>query len=180
MSVGASPILGANQGEARTLLNDLNGILSISQTEVEFYFMGGAVLYQAFNASPRTAQISDMFRRSAVVQDAAEELARGATVPDDWLQGSVRSVLAGAAPLGSYLELSHLSVFVPLPAYVLAVKCAAMRLEDDFHELEDVRYVLRAMNITSADQAMTVVGHYFAERQLMPSTRGTLAKLLDV
>ena len=70
-----------------------------------------------------------------------------------------------------------MSVFVPVPDYVLAIKCAAMRLGDGFHELDDIRHVLRVMEVTSADLALSIVGRYFTERQLAPDTRARIEAL---
>jgi hypothetical protein len=77
-----------------------------------------------------------------------------------------------------YPVWNHVAVFAPVPAYVLAVKCAALGLEEGESALDDVRYVLRAMNIRSADEAMDTVQQYFVERQLPPGTRGTVEALV--
>lgn len=66
------------------------------------------------------------------------------------------------------------------PAYLLAMKCAAMRLGEEFHDLDDVRYLLRYLNITSVEEALEVVTRYFdAERlpQDPPRPGGAVAGL---
>jgi hypothetical protein len=136
-------------------------------------------MYQALSASPSTAHIDAMFRPASVVRDAARAIATRMAVPQDWVQRSVRDLLgAGARLQQSYLELSHLRVFAPLPEYVLAMKCAAMRLGEDFREMDDIRYVLRAMNVASAEEALGFVTRYFTERQLPADTRERLSDLL--
>ena len=160
------------------LLDRLNHELEQSESEVEFYFVGGAVMFQSFNARPSTAHVSALFRPARVVRTAIDRVGDQAQAAADWLPKAVRMLLAEGPDRQDYLTLSHLSVFTPLPAYVLAVKCAAMRLGDDFTEEEDVRYVLRAMNISSAAAAMSIITRYFSERQLAPHTRATLERLL--
>jgi hypothetical protein len=47
--------------------------------------------------------------------------------------------LTAISPRGEfdrYLDLSHLQVFVARPTYLLAMKCAAMRLGAEFHDLD--------------------------------------------
>ena len=61
---------------------------------------------------------------------------------------------------------------------MLALKCAAMRLGDDFREKEDLRYLLRAMNLSTADAAIAAVAPYVAERHLLPDVRARLNDLL--
>ena len=58
------------------------------------------------------------------------------------------------------------------------MKCAAMRLGAEFHDLDDVRYLLRHLGITSVAEALAVVTRYFDERQLAPKTRLALEELL--
>jgi hypothetical protein len=41
------------------------------------------------------------------------------------------------------------------------MKCAAMRLGEEFHDLDDVRYLLRYLNITSVEEALEIVTRYF-------------------
>ena len=62
--------------------------------------------------------------------------------------------------------------------YLLAMKCAAMRLGEEFHDLDDVRYLLRHLDISSVDDALAVVGRYFDDAQLRPKTRLALEELL--
>ena len=77
-----------------------------------------------------------------------------------------------------YLELPNLKVFVARPAYLLAMKCAALRLGEEFHDLEDVRFLLRYLDISTVEEALAVVTRYFDERQLRPKTRLALEELL--
>jgi hypothetical protein len=58
------------------------------------------------------------------------------------------------------------------------MKCAAMRLGEEFHDLDDVRYLLRYLDIHSADEALAVVTRYFDESHLLPKTRLALEELL--
>ena len=58
------------------------------------------------------------------------------------------------------------------------MKCAAMRLGEEFHDLDDIRYLLRYLDIGTADEALAVVTRYFDEQQLHPKTRLALEELL--
>ena len=58
------------------------------------------------------------------------------------------------------------------------MKCAAMRLGEEFHDLDDVRYLLRYLNVTRASEALRIVTQYFDESQLPRKTRLALEELL--
>jgi hypothetical protein len=77
-----------------------------------------------------------------------------------------------------FLELSHLRVFVAEPHYLLAMKCASMRLGAEFHDLDDVRYLLRHLNIETVSDALAVVAKYIPAERIPPKTRYALEELL--
>jgi len=173
----SDPTAGLERSEAVAALELLARRLAASNTEVEFYFLGGAVLYQAFAGRPGTARVTAMYRPAEAVQQAATEVAETVGLSEGWMHRAVRSALADGAGQGEYLEIPNLRAFVARPEYVLAMKCGAMRLGDEFQEVEDVRYVLRSMNVTSADEALTLVSRYFTERQLPADVRQQLEAL---
>src|SRR6185295_2287721 len=47
-----------------------------------------------------------------------------------------------------------------------------------FHDLDDVRYLLRYLNITGVEEALEVVTRYFDAERLPPKTRLALEELL--
>ena len=57
------------------------------------------------------------------------------------------------------------------------MKCAAMRLGEEFHDLDDVRYLLRYLNITSMEEALEIVLKYFDASKLPPKTNLALEEL---
>ena len=58
------------------------------------------------------------------------------------------------------------------------MKCVAMRLGEEFRDLDDVRYLLRYLNVAAVDAALEIVARYFDERFLPPKTRLALEELL--
>lgn len=50
---------------------------------------------------------------------------------------------------------------VAQPEYLLAMKCLAMRIGEEFHDEEDVRYLLRHLNISTYDAAIKVVSRFY-------------------
>ena len=53
-----------------------------------------------------------------------------------------------------------------------------MLLGEEFRDLDDVRYLLRYLNVASADEALEIVGRYFDPERLLPKTRLALEELL--
>lgn len=158
----------------------LNGELARSETHAEVYLVGGAVMCLALGARAATRDVDAWFKPAARVREAAARVAAQAGVPEQWLNDAVKAWLSPHGTFDRYLDLSHLQVFVAQPAYLLALKCVAMRLGEEFHDLDDVRYLLRHLNITHASEALTVVTQYFDESQIPLKTRLALEELLVV
>ena len=59
------------------------------------------------------------------------------------------------------------------------MKCVSMRLGEEFRDLDDVRYLLRYLNVFTVDGALEIVARYFDEKTLMPKTRLALEELLS-
>jgi hypothetical protein len=171
------PVL-LTKADIRRCLELLNDELAAADVRGEVYLVGGAVMCLALDARPATRDVDAFFRPSRAVRQAAVRVAAKAGVPESWLNDAVKAYLSPHGEFESYLELSHLAVFVAHPRYLLAMKCAALRLGEEFHDLDDVRYLLRCLNITTAAEALAIVGKYFDEEQLHPKTRLALEELL--
>ncbi|MEX2528584.1 MAG: hypothetical protein WEA09_13210 [Gemmatimonadota bacterium] len=166
------------RSDIHSLFELLNEELVTEDVVGELYIVGGAVLCLALGVRDATQDVDALFRPSGVVRAAAERVAGRMGLPSRWLNDAVKGFLSPRGDFDPFLELSNLRVFVAQPAYLLAMKCAAMRLGEEFHDLEDVRYLLRYLDVTTLDEAMAIVTRYFDERQLLPKTRLALAELL--
>ncbi len=100
-----------------------------------------------------------------------------AAVPETWLNDAVKAWLSPRGTFDRYLERPHLQVFVAQPEYLLAMKAVALRLGEEFHDLDDVRYLLRYRNITCATEVLAIIGRYFDEPRIPVKTRLALEEL---
>jgi len=146
--------------------------------EAELCLVGGAVMVIAFNAEPDTRRIRDVFKPSALVLAASDRVARTLDLAADWLNGSVRRYLESGRASRPFLATSNLKVFGALPDYVLALKSASLPLETAPGAEEDIRYLLKFMDISSATDALRLIGHYFNERQLPADIEQRLSDVL--
>jgi len=67
---------------------------------------------------------------------------------------------------------------VAQPAYLLAMKCLAMRIGAEFHDEDDVRYLLRHLDIADYDAAISVIERYYSIERFPQKTLNALAELL--
>lgn len=165
-------------GDIRRLLELLSEELAAADVEGELYLVGGAVMCLAFDARPATRDVDAYFRPTREIREAAARVADRAGVPRGWLNDAVKGFLDERGDFDPFLELPNLNVFIARPEYLLAMKCASMRLAEEFRDVDDVRYLLRYLNVGSADEALAIVTRYFDEDRLLPKTRLALEELL--
>lgn len=156
----------------------LNEELEATDTHAELYLVGGAVMCLVLGARSATRDVDAWFKPATLVRQAAARVASRASVPEGWLNDAVKGWLSPTGAFDRYLEHSHLQVFVAQAGYLLALKCMAMRLGAEFHDLADVRYLLRHLDITTVDAAMRIVTLYFDEQHVPLKTRLALEELL--
>jgi len=165
--------------DIRRLLELLGEELETAGVEGELYLVGGAVMCLAFDARPATRVVDALFRPAREIREAAARVADRAGVPRGWLNDAVKGFLDECGDFDRFLELPNLRVFIARPEYLLAMKCASMRLAEEFRDVDDVRYLLRYLNITSVDEALEIVTRYVDEDRLQPKTRLALEELLS-
>lgn len=162
----------------RELFDLLNGGLSAENVIGELYVVGGAVMALAFAARPATNDVDAVFVPKETVRRLARKVAAEAGVDEHWLNDAVKGFIGERGDFTSWLELSHLRVFMPVPEYLLAMKCVAFRLGPEFRDEEDVRYLLRYLNVERAQDALVIVERYFPAAQIPAKTRFALQELL--
>jgi hypothetical protein len=166
------------KADIRRLFGLLDAELAAQDIQGELYVVGGAVMCLALDARDSTRDVDALFRPTRIIREAAERIASKARVPKTWLNDAVKGYLGPRGDFESFLDLPHLKVFVARPEYLLAMKCAAMRIGEEFHDLDDVRYLLRYLDITAVDDALAIVRRYFDDAQLLPKTQLVLEELL--
>jgi hypothetical protein len=144
----------------------------------ELYVVGGAVMTLAFAARPSTNDVDAVFVPVDVVRRAARQVAADAGVGEDWLNDAVKGFLSERGEFSPWLERTHLKVFVAVPEYLLAMKCVAFRLGPEFHDEDDVRFLLGHLGLTRAADALAVVERYFPPERIPAKTRYALEELL--
>lgn len=166
------------QKDILRLLELLNEELRQSKITGELYLVGGAVMCLAYDARQSTADVDALFKPAEQVRKAAERAGAKANMPAEWLNDGVKGFLSENSEFASFLELDHLRVMVAEPHYLLAMKCLAMRIGAEFHDEEDVRFLLRLLDVRSYDQALAIITKYYPLERFPQKTLYALEELL--
>ena len=164
--------------EIEALFERLNEELARLGLTGEAYLAGGAVMCLVFDARRSTKDVDAFFRPAKEVRAAAQRVALAAGMPGDWLNDAVKGYLSNHGDFHPYLDLSNLRVLTAIPEYLLAMKCFAMRLGEEFHDEDDVRFLLRYLNLTDYRTALEIVTRYYPAERLPQKTLYALEEML--
>ena len=131
-----------------------------------------------YAARPSTQDVDALFRPATEVRQAAARVAIRAGVDSNWLNDGVKGFLSEQGDFAPFLELDHLRIMVAKPEYLLAMKCLAMRIGAEFHDEDDVRYLLRHLNLRDYEKAVAVIMKYYPLERFPQKTLYALAELL--
>lgn len=169
---------GLSAADLRRLFGLLDEELARSETQGELYLVGGAVMCLAYSARSSTQDVDGYFKPAAAVREAAARVAIRAHREANWLNDAVKGYLSEKGDYRPWLELSHLRVMVAQPEYLLAMKCLAFRIGAEFHDEDDVRFLLRLLDIRSYAKALEVIARYYPQERFPQKTLYALAELL--
>jgi uncharacterized nucleotidyltransferase DUF6036 len=176
--VTRSEIVALTQTDLRRLFELLNQELRGSETHGELFLVGGAVMCLAYATRPSTLDVDAVFRPPTEVREAAARAAVRGRVKADWLNDAVKGFMSSRGDFVPFLELDHLRIMMARPEYLLAMKCLAMRLGAEFHDEEDVRYLLRLLEVHTYESAVTIITQYYPLERFPQKTLYALAELL--
>jgi len=164
--------------DIRRLFDLLNEELRAAAIDAELFLLGGAVMCLAYAARPSTEDVDALFRPAAEVRKAAARVGARAGINPDWLNDGVKGFVSAQGDFAPFLELEHLRVMVAQPGYLLAMKCLSMRIGAEFHDEDDVRYLLRHLDVRSYEQALSIIEKYYPLERFPQKTLYALAELL--
>ncbi len=170
---------GLSKKKIESLFKLLNQELKQSDIQGEIYLMGGAVMCLVFEARQSTQDVDAYFQPSNKVRNAAVRVGIKANVGEKWLNDGVKGYLSNAGSYAPFLELSNLKVLTAQAEYMLAMKCLAMRIGEEFHDLDDIQYLLRYLNVDSYNEAIEIISNYYPLDKFPQKTLYALQELLN-
>lgn len=161
------------------LFHLLNDELLAENISGELYVVGGAVMSLVYDERASTRDVDAYFLPTMKIRRAALRVALNAGVNDDWLNDGVKGFLSEKGKFDSFLELSNLKILCAQADYLLAMKCLAMRIGAEFHDIDDIRYLLRYLNISSLEKAHETIGQYYPIDRFPQKTLYALEELVQ-
>jgi hypothetical protein len=154
--------------EITKYLGELNDELRLMDIKGEVSLFGGAVMCLAYDARAATKDVDAIFKPTAEIRKAIKIVAERNNLLDDWMNDAVKGYWAEHNERILF-DLSHLTVFVPEPDYLLAMKAIAAR--GGTYDREDVEKLIEVLGITSAEAVFEIVEKYYPKNQIKAHTQ---------
>ncbi len=138
------------------LLDELAAELRQDGVNDVMFAVGGAAITLAYSTRRATRAIDSVVEPKAVVYAAARRIAaRHDNLDDDWLNDAMKGYLPGDDPNATAIyEQPGLQVRVASPAYLLAMKVLAARMDRD---ADDIRLLADRCGLSTTEQVLDVV-----------------------
>jgi hypothetical protein len=163
--------LSLNREQIIGLLTEVGQELDARGVKAQMFIVGGAAIALAYNVRRATADVDGVFEPKAVIYEAARRVAsRHGRLPDDWLNDSVKGLLPAGADQHAkvILDLPGITVTVPSPRYLLALKVQAARIDRD---QDDIRFLAREAGAKTADDVLRIAEQVIGTSRLLPKAQ---------
>ena len=134
----------------------------------EVHVFGGAAMVLAFNSRQATRDVDAVFAPDAHVLESAHEVAVELRLPKSWLNNQA----SRGTPV---FDHPNLRVMVTPTEHLLAMKVRAARAVRD---ADDIRVLVRELQITRVVQVVKIVKKYFADEPLSARSHELIKEIL--
>jgi hypothetical protein len=150
----------------------------------EVCLFGGAVMVLVFTARLTTKDVDAVFQPTHTIRDLARRIADELHLPADWLNDGVKGFISTRheTTTGTLPQFPHLRLTMPVPEYLLAMKCMAARLgatADEPSDVADIVFLVRHLKLKSAQEVLDLVGQYYPANRIPVKTRYLVEGLFE-
>ena len=150
----------------------------------EICLFGGTVIVLAFSARLTTKDVDALFQPAQVIRQLARRIAEEQGLPPDWLNDGVKGYVSARHDTtpGNLPQFPHLRLTMPVPEYLLAMKCMAARLggtTDEPSDMADIVFLIRHLGLKSASTVLEIVGQYYPANRIPVKTQYLVEGLFE-
>ncbi len=150
----------------------------------EICLFGGTVMVLAFNARVSTKDVDALFQPSTPIRQLAAGIAEEHQLTTDWLNDGVKGFVSARHELtkGNLPQFPNLRLTMPVPEYLLAMKCMAGRVGgsgDAVSDIPDIIFLVRHLKLTSAKAVLDFVAKYYPPGRIPIKTQYLIEGLFE-
>jgi hypothetical protein len=150
----------------------------------EICLFGGTVMVLAFSARLATKDVDAVFQPAQTIRELARRIAEEQHLPANWLNDGVKGFVSARheTTAGNLPQFPHLRLTMPVPEYLLAMKCMAARIggtADEPSDIADIRFLIRHLKLKSPADVLDLVGQYYPANRIPVKTQYLVEGLFE-
>jgi hypothetical protein len=151
-------------------LGSLSDELGRQNVTGEVCLFGGTVMVLAFTARLATKDVDALFQPTPLIRDIAKRIGEEQSLPTDWLNDGVKGFVSARheTTAGNLPQFPHLRLTMPVPEYLLAMKC-----------MPDIVFLIRHLRLQSASAVLDIVGQYYPANRIPVKTQYLVEGLFE-
>jgi len=180
----SSPISGLSREAIVKALQSLSDELERQGVIGEICLCGGAVMVLAFAARVSTKDVDAIFQPAQLVRQLARRIAEEQGLPATWLNDGVKAFVSARheTMVGQLPQFAHLRLTMPVPEYLLAMKCMAARIGStggEQSDIPDIVFLVRHLGLKTAKHVLDVVAQYYPANRIAVKTQYLVEGLFE-
>jgi hypothetical protein len=165
-------------------LSALSDALGQEGVTGELCLFGGTVMVLAFTARSATKDVDAIFQPTPLIRECARRIAEEQNLPADWLNDGVKGFASARheTTAGNLPQYPHLRLTMPVPEYLLAMKCMAGRLggtTGEGSDIPDIVFLIRHLQLKSAPAVLEIVAQYYPANRITVKTQYLVEGLFE-
>lgn len=138
----------------------------------------------AFSARVSTKDVDAIFRPAELIRELSRRVGEDQRLPENWLNDGVKGYVSSRheTSAGNLPQFPHLRLTMPVPEYLLAMKCMASRIgatSDGPSDVADILFLIRHLKLKSADAVLDLVCQYYPEKRIPVKTQYLVESLFE-
>ena len=184
MSAGRPTGSNLTREEILGALHILSDKLGEKGVTGEVCLFGGTVMVLAFTARLTTKDVDALFQPTQLIRELAQTIGEEQHLPANWLNDGVKGFISARheTTSGNLPQFPHLRLTMPVPEYLLAMKCMAARLggtTDEPSDVADIVFLVRHLKLKSAKEVLDLVGQYYPANRIPVKTQYLVEGLFE-
>jgi hypothetical protein len=167
---GGSVDFGSGDGSAGTVFESLAVECLSGMLTRETILTALQLVSERLRAKNVVGEIN--FAPVVEMREAAGFAARELGLPPDWLNDAVKGFASHRPRFkpAEGVEFSNLRIQTPVPEYLLAMKVMVARagIAGQRGDAEDIEFLIRHLNLQSAEQVLSIVQEYYLSSKILP------------
>ncbi|MBX3732318.1 MAG: hypothetical protein KF791_06955 [Verrucomicrobiae bacterium] len=150
----------------------------------EVCLFGGTVMVLAFNARLSTKDVDAIFHPTTLTRELVRRIGEERQLPPDWLNDGVKGFVSDRheTTTGNLPQFPNLRLTMPVPEYLLAMKCMAARVggtTGEGSDVPDIEFLIRHLRLENARAVLDLVSRYYPENRIPPRTQYLVEGLFE-